>query len=317
MDISYIVIHPLGELEHKTASLSDSPSYAEIRSVVDPILGGNTYYQVAPAVLDGVAWQLLCDEDAGLQDRPVNTLATELFQAARRLEDPEKDPSMMYEIQGTVVLLPQNTCTNSQPLASLGMHCQSTWPKGAWSIVGLGLHFVVEKYEGTESHRRVYRDGRIEPCDAPIEEPIQVTVPALRAAGPRLETVNDDQPSSMRAVVTISRLARGGEHVMMLGYGANEQAARIAAYSWINRGRNDFDEEYDGGQLFPVSARLAALFQLEGTWEDIYSESGEKTGRQATDLHHDLLNVLRNLCITERGELCSPMLANVKQPSNA
>lgn len=62
----------------------------------------------------------------------------------------------------------------------------------------------------------------------------------------------------MKAIVSIIRTSQG-ERVSLLGLGESEAEARQAAYRYLNRGFNDFDEELCGRSLVDVAPPLAAL----------------------------------------------------------
>jgi hypothetical protein len=86
----------------------------------------------------------------------------------------------------------------------------------------------------------------------------------------------------------------GGMAIQMLGIGNTESEARIAAYQNTHHGFNDFDREYEGGEMVEVSERLAALHEAKG-WDDTYSEDGEIVGSECNDDHFKMLGALERL----------------------
>lgn len=123
----------------------------------------------------------------------------------------------------------------------------------------------------------------------------------------------------MKAIISVSRVSPGvstplpGVSVQMLGIGEDERAARIAAYAQLHSGHNDFDEEYQGGQLINVAPELVALHRAwdRDGWQDAYDEGGNLAGSESTETHLDLLAVYSQLCITQKGELSSPLLGAI------
>lgn len=101
----------------------------------------------------------------------------------------------------------------------------------------------------------------------------------------------------MKAIVSISQTAQG-ERVSLMGYGATESIARVAAYTLVNHGRNDFDTEFDGGTLISISTGLESLINAKG-WDDTYNEGGELVGSRANDSHLRLMAAMSNLRIKD------------------
>lgn len=101
---------------------------------------------------------------------------------------------------------------------------------------------------------------------------------------------------SMLAVVSISQGPRGPS-VTLMGWGADEGAARRAAFEYVNRGHNPFDEELQSGHLVEVSPRLDDLRRRASRWHDTIDGDGNLLGSECSDAHIDLLNALGRLCI--------------------
>lgn len=100
----------------------------------------------------------------------------------------------------------------------------------------------------------------------------------------------------MKALVSISQTSQG-EHVQLLGWGEDEHDARVAAYEYVNHGRNDFDEEHKGGTLLDVAQRLTDLNKRAKRWHDVFTEDGVAVGTECSSAHIELLNALQRLYI--------------------
>ena len=117
--------------------------------------------------------------------------------------------------------------------------------------------------------------------------------------------VENSQPGwfpALKAIVCTMQTAQGRK-VTLLGIGQSERQARIAAYAHVNHGHNPFDQEYAGGDLVNVSARLAALEHEATKWQDTLDESSRLIASSCPTAHIDLMNARTRLCL-KNGELC-------------
>lgn len=112
----------------------------------------------------------------------------------------------------------------------------------------------------------------------------------------------------MKAIVSIAQTSQG-EAVTLLGRGETESEARIAAFAALNHGANDFDQEFDGGELVEVSQELTQLMNAKG-WDETYTEDGELLGSDANSSHLRLMTALSYLYV-KNGRLHFRDAANV------
>lgn len=112
----------------------------------------------------------------------------------------------------------------------------------------------------------------------------------------------------MKAIVSIAQTSQG-EAVTLLGRGETETEARIAAFAALNHGANNFDQEFDGGELVEVSQELAQLMNAKG-WDETYTEDGELLGSDANSSHLRLMAALSYLYV-KNGRLHFRDAANV------
>lgn len=104
-------------------------------------------------------------------------------------------------------------------------------------------------------------------------------------------------------IAIISQTQRGdGAMIQVLGAGATEQAARIAAQDYMLGGKNINEDELQGGIRVHISEKLAALYR-DPQWVDNVDEEGRLVGSECTDAHMQLLNALGRLYIDEDGKL--------------
>jgi hypothetical protein len=112
----------------------------------------------------------------------------------------------------------------------------------------------------------------------------------------------------MKAIVSIAKTSQG-ETVTLLGSGETESEARIAAFAALNHGANNFDQEFDGGELVEVSQELTQLMNAKG-WDETYTEDGELLGSDANANHLKLMAALSYLYV-KNGRLHFRDAANV------
>jgi hypothetical protein len=82
----------------------------------------------------------------------------------------------------------------------------------------------------------------------------------------------------MKALISFSRRATGATEVRYLGSGADESAARRAAFEFVNRGRNPCDNEFPGGVPMDCTPRLAAALSEGARGGDAFITFGWATG---------------------------------------
>lgn len=102
----------------------------------------------------------------------------------------------------------------------------------------------------------------------------------------------------MKAIVSTIEKAGGRISVKMLGYGQTEREARIAAFACVHHGHNDFDDEYQGGQLVDVARDLTEILRadlLDQTWDNVYDQDGGLVESHANEGHFRCLRATSNL----------------------
>ena len=88
----------------------------------------------------------------------------------------------------------------------------------------------------------------------------------------------------MKAIIEKWQSANG-EQIQLMGVGADERAARIAAFATTHHGHNDFDQEYTGGTCVDMSEHLASLNKLADKAFTTADDQGNIVAIEAVDPH--------------------------------
>lgn len=105
----------------------------------------------------------------------------------------------------------------------------------------------------------------------------------------------------MQAIITRHE-NKYGAYILMMGFGSRESEARKAAFEIINKGPDELEREYQGGELVTVSAKLEAVLTAE-QWDTHYNEEGEFLFSEVNDNYFIAEKALNRLIIDENGEL--------------